>query len=99
MGNKDGVNKDLDKVSGELAAFKAHVKDVIKPGIKNSDEVAERKGRNKFLYKLHKRSAYVKEWYFLCSRTNSYLFFLRLVTVWPLLGYLSYHGAKAVGWL
>jgi hypothetical protein len=73
MGN-EGENQDLGRIAEELAAYRKEVKEVIKPGIQNSSAVAKEKGRNAFMYKLHKYSAYGEEFFDKCPRICWYAF-------------------------
>ena len=86
---------DRERLEEELAAYREEVEHVIKPGIKNAKSVAKQKGRNVTLYKLHKRSAYVEEWYDKCPRWNAYLFWARLILMWPWIALYVVRGLNA----
>ena len=80
----------------EREAYREEVKRIIKPGIKNADEVARAKGKNKYLYRLHKLSAYGEEWFDKRPRTMWYYVCLKTVFVRPTAYYLIYLGLTSL---
>ncbi len=87
MGISDEMGTNGGRLKEEMNAYMDEIRDVIIPGIKNSRQDAERKGRNPFLYKLHKCSAFVEEWYDKCPRWNAYLWWLRWCVLHPIVIY------------
>tara|TARA_R110002074_G_scaffold307570_2_gene478421 strand:- start:353 stop:646 length:294 start_codon:yes stop_codon:yes gene_type:complete len=88
MSIKDKISKNLERLSQEITAYKTEIRDVIKPGIKGARQEAIEDGENPLLHSLHKRSAYIEEWYDKMPRVNAYLFWTRLVFIWPPVVYM-----------
>ena len=85
---RNELGGNFDAIAEQWAAYQHEIETVIKPGIKNSDEVADAKGRNRTLYKLHKYSAYGEEFFDINSRIVWYWFCFKTAFIRPFAWYL-----------